>query len=359
RRLSQEDGQNGNLDRIYYDTRHPAGFSTPARLKKASNLSQDTVNDYLDGQRAYTLHKNVRKNFPRNKTYADTIDACWQCDLMDCSSIADHNQSQRFIFVVIDVFSKYAWTVPIPDKKAATIVYALQTLFDMTTRRCAVLLSDKGREINNTTVKKFLKEHGIEYFHTQNPQTKCSVAERFIRTLRMWMQRYFTRTGQYNYTDGVLADITHAYNHKTHRSIKMTPAEASDENNIMQYNTLYGDLRREPVKPRLKVGDHVRISREKQMFEKGTHFNWTEEIFKIVKIIPHQQPVYKIADIDHNEEIEGHFYSWELNKVKKPTAFQIDHVVDTKGKGPKKQLLVHWQGYPVSSRSWIFEKDIL
>ncbi|XP_052127744.1 uncharacterized protein LOC127750332 [Frankliniella occidentalis] len=141
----------------------------------------------------------------------------------------------------------------------------------------------------------------------------------------------------------------------------MTPTEASNPKRILEvYNILYGDvLKRKPVPPKLKVGDFVRISREKQQFEKEGAYNWSEEIFEIVKVIPHQQPVYLIADIDHHEPIEGHFYGWELNKVTKPTVFEIDHIVQTKGKGPKKQLLVHWRGFPKASRSWIFEKELI
>ncbi len=355
-------GQDGALERVYFNERDPAGYSTPERLYKGvkKTIHRGRIADFLEGERAYTLHKNVRKNFPRNKTFADTIDACWQCDLMDCSAIAQYNNGMRFILLVVDVFSRFAWTVPLQNKTALTVLSGFRQLFKTTDRRCAVLISDKGREINNNVVNKFLKDHGIEYFHTQNPQTKCTIAERLIRTLRLWMQRYFTKHGTHNYTDGLLENMTHAYNNKYHRTIKMTPSEASDENNIkVVYNNLYSGLRQRIVKSQLRVGDHVRISREKHIFEKGSTYNWTEEIFKIVKVIPHPVPVYKISDLDRNEMITGHFYSHELNKVKKPTVFQIDHIVETKGKGARKKLLVHWTGYPVASRSWIFAKDLV
>ncbi|KAK3914481.1 Putative uncharacterized transposon-derived protein [Frankliniella fusca] len=239
------------LDNIFTNTRHPSGFSTVERLKKASNsnFTRKQVAEYLQGQDAYTLHKRARRTFPRNVTYADNIDDCWQADLADFSSIKDENQETKFILCVIDVFSRYAWTVPVLNKQSQTIKEAFEDIFKTTTRRPTRLITDK-------------------------------------------------------------------------------------------------------------VGDYVRISREKKRFEKGSTWNWSEEIFRITKVIPHIQPIYRIADIDNNEELEGSFYSWELSPVKRPTTFKIAYIINTRGKGPRKEVFVHWRGYPKSSRSWILAKDL-
>lgn len=262
--------------------------------------------------------------------------------------------------VVCDVFSRYAWTVPLEGKTADHVVEGFKTLFASTDRRCSALITDKGREFVNRTLTSFLKQHDIKYFHTQNPQTKCSIAERFIRTLRTMLQKVFTHREKYRYVDGLLEDVTYAYNHKKHRILRMTPSEASDPKRLKEvYDILYKGKFDVKKKPTLSVGDFVRISREKKRFEKAHTWYWSEEIFKITKVIPQVQPLYKIADIDGGKEIVGSFYSHELSKVKKPDLFKIAYVVKTRGRGDKQEKYVHWRGYPVAARSWILSKDIV
>ena len=79
---------------------------------------------YLQGQDTYTLHKQVRRRFPRNITYADTVDACWQADLADFNSLKEDNDGYVFVLCVNDVFSRYAWTIPLKDKKGDTVLHA-------------------------------------------------------------------------------------------------------------------------------------------------------------------------------------------------------------------------------------------
>lgn len=330
------------------------------RLKKATKQSKQQVTDFLQGQDSYTLHKRARRKFPRNLTYADTIDDCWQADLADFSAIKNDNQGCNFILCVVDVFSKYAWTEAVLNKKAVTVKQAFENIFKRTSRRPSRLITDKGGELNNRTLKQFLRDNDIQYAHTNNPDTKCSVAERFIGTLRLWLQKIFTHRENYEYTGGLLEDVTHAYNNKIHQSIKMTPQEASNPKRVLEvYNNLYGEkLNGKKVKPKLKVGDYVRISREKHRFEKGSTWNWSEEIFKITQVIAHKQPTYRIADLDKQEELEGAFYSWELSPVKKPELFKIAYITKERGKGDRKEVFVQWRGYPKSSNSWVLAKNI-
>jgi hypothetical protein len=92
----------------------------------------------------------------------------------------------------------------------------------------------------------------------------------------------------------------------------------------MEY--LYKDLAIKPIKFNFKVGDSVRISRTKMVFEKGYEKNWTREIFFIHQCIPRNPPVYQVVDAD-GEIIEGTFYEKELQKVKKPEYYQVEKVL--------------------------------
>ena len=117
----------------------------------------------------------------------------------------------------------------------------------------------------------------------RNPDVKAAVIERFIRTLKDRMYRYFTYKNTYRYVD-VLQQFITAYNKIIHTTIKMPPAAVTIYNAHIARKNLVERTSRNQVyrsKPKYKIGDYVRISREKNVFEKGAEKSWSEEIFKI------------------------------------------------------------------------------
>ena len=106
----------------------------------------------------------------------------------------------------------------------------------------------------------------------------------------------------------VLDDIVNKYNNKVHRTIKMKPIDVTD-------NT-YLDSKKEvnDKDPKFKVGDHVRISKYKNIFAKGYTPNWSEEVFVVSKIKNTVPWTYVINDLN-GEEIIGKFYEKELQKT--------------------------------------------
>ena len=120
-----------------------------------------------------------------------------------------------------------------------------------------------------------MKQQGIELYHTSNPDIKCSITERFIRTLRLWLQKVFTHREKYRYIDCLLEDVTWSYNHRYHTTIKMSPHEASQPDRVLEvYRNLYSKTFENTKKsvPKYHEGDYVRISREKKKDSKrDTH----------------------------------------------------------------------------------------
>ena len=105
--------------------------------------------------------------------------------------------------------------------------------------------------------------------------------------------------------------------------------------------------------PNFKVGDHVRISKYKNIFAKGYTPNWSEEIF-VIKGIKNTVPwTYVINDLN-GEEIIGTFYEKELQKTNQEE-FRIEKVIKKKGN----KLYVKWKGYDNSFNSWIDKKDLV
>jgi short subunit dehydrogenase-like uncharacterized protein len=171
-------------------------------------------------------------------------------------------------------------------------------------------------------------------FTAKNPDIKASVCERFNRTLKTRMWRYFTHKNTNRYTD-VLDDLTHAYNNSYHRSIKMAPSAVSQQNTKEVWHNLFCHKIRQ--KPKYKVGHYVRISKEKSIFAKGFERNYTREIFKITDVIKQNIPVYELEDLA-GEKLDGHFYALELQKVKLSERYKINKILEVKGKGPNRQL---------------------
>ena len=187
--------------------------------------------------------------------------------------ISKFNKGIRFLLFVIDIYSNYAWVVPLKDKKGVTIVNAFQKILDDSTRKPNKKCDGKESKFYNNSFKKWLKDNGIEMYSIHN-EGKSVVAERFIRTLKTKIYKYMTAVSKNVYIDK-LDDIVSEYNNKYHRTIKMKPADVKD-------NT-YIDSNKEVNEKDLKykVDDHARISKYKSIFAKGYTPNWSEEAFMI------------------------------------------------------------------------------
>ena len=234
------------------------------------------------------------------------------------------NKGFRYLFMVLDVFSKYGWIIPFKDKKGETVTEAFKTILKEG-RKPEYLWTDKGKEYYNKHFKDLLEKNKITLYSTENEE-KSSVCERWNKTIKTKMWEQFTVQGNTQYLD-MLPKLVKEYNNTKHSSIKMTPVEASKKKNqgIVYFN-LYGDMNENESKPKFKVGERVRISKYKRKnFDKGYTPNWTEEIFTVDKIQYSNPITYKLKDLN-DEEIKGSFYEPELLKAKQDV-FRIDKVI--------------------------------
>ena len=186
------------------------------------------------------------------------------------------NKGYRYFLMVLDLFSKYGWIVPLKDKKGETVTKAFKTIFKEG-RKPQYLWTDKGKEYYNKYLKELLKKDNITLYSTENEE-KSSVCERWNRTIKTKMWKQFTVQGNTVYLD-ILPKILKQYNNTKHSSIKMASAQASTKKNqsAVDFN-LYGNMEQLSSKPKFKVGDKVRISNYKRkVFDKGYTPNWTEE----------------------------------------------------------------------------------
>ena len=233
------------------------------------------------------------------------------------------------------------------NKTGATVANAFEKIFSEG-RKPEKLWVDKGNEFYNKDVKSL----GIDMYSTDNEE-KSSVIERWNRTMKEKMFKYFSANSTRRYID-VLNDMVSLYNNTKHSSIKMTPVKASMKTNEkVVWMKLYGGINAKPINPKFSIGDKVRISKKKKTFEKGYTPRWTEEVFTVSSVQYTDPPTYKITD-DNNEEIQGTFYEQELQKTTQEI-FRIENVIRKRGN----KSLVKWLGYPESFNSWVDNKELM
>ena len=205
----------------------------------------------------------------------------WAADLIETQNIAKENQGIRYLLTVIDILSKYAWVQPLKDKKGPTVVKAFSKILEEG-RKPLKLQTDKGKEFYNKDMTQWLKENNIVHFSTGG-DAKAAVVERFNRTLKERLYRYFTAANTLQFTD-ILQDLVEGHNVSEHSSIQMAPKAVTDQNSPQVWKTLYGKPPKKR-KPTLKKGDMVRLNKIHRPFEKEYLPGWTEEVF-IVDCFP-------------------------------------------------------------------------
>ena len=224
--------------------------------KKSKGSGTKQVNTKLTPQNqqlAEELHKPIISKFEKRKVHAAFKDNVWGADLADMQLLNKYNKGIRFLLCVIDIFSKYAWVVPLKDKKDISIVKAFQINLKKSnsSKKPNEIWVDKGSEFYNASFKKWLRDNDIVMYSTNN-EGKSVVAERFVRTLKSKIYKYMTSISKNVYINK-LDDIVYKYNNTYHTTIKMKPIDVKDNTYI---NT---DKEINNKDPKFKVGDRVRI----------------------------------------------------------------------------------------------------
>ena len=141
---------------------------------------------------------------------------------------------------------------------------------------------------------------------------KFVVAERFIRTLKNKICKHMTAIPKNVYFD-VLDDIVDEDNNTYHKTIKMKPVDVGSDSSV-EYNGIAFNEESNEKDPKFKVGDHVRISKYKNIFAKGYTPDWSKEVFIVKKIKNTVLWTYVVNNLN-GEEIVGSLYEKELQKA--------------------------------------------
>ena len=129
------------------------------------------------------LHKPKRINFERRKVISNHIDHIWGIDLITMIKYAKQNNNYKYILTVIDFFSKHSWCYPLKSKTSNEIISSFKDIFKKSKRKPNFTQSDEGSEFTNRLVQNFFNDNNIKWYHTYNRDIKCSICERFNRTI--------------------------------------------------------------------------------------------------------------------------------------------------------------------------------
>lgn len=328
---------------LYYNIKGPVHYAPAPRLKTeiARQTTSDSgqqktpytikqIQDWLQSQDTYTLHRPARQHFKRNHYYVYGIDHLWEIDLCDMSMYKKQNDGYTYILTVVDVLTKYAFAKCVKNKSAQSITKAFRDILSESQRRPLVIQCDRGLEFSNSTFRSFLNQHGIKLqFPMTTSRFKCAIVEAFNKTLKQRMFRYFTHIGgkknsNYRRYIDVLPYLLQGYNNTEHSTTKMKPADVRSEHVPIIYENTHARHRKTDAAAtktqkhsKFRKNDLVRVMRKKSsLFEKGYTEKWSREIFVVDRVIQKTPyPLYVLRDLKNNAIISGKLYGVELQKI--------------------------------------------
>jgi hypothetical protein len=228
------------------------------------------------------LHKPIRRNFKRRSTIIKGLDDLWQADLAQMNMYSSSNKNHNFILVVIDCFSKYVWVRALKTKNSVEVTKAFKSILVNEKRQPNNLQTDQGKEFFNIEFNTLMKKYNINHYNTYCCK-KASIVERYIRTLKERLFKYFSLNGSYKWID-ILPTIASVYNNTVHSTIKIKPIEVTKAKEKQILTSIYNQTKITTPSRKFIVGNFVRISKAKYIFNKGyTHLIGQQSYLKLLK----------------------------------------------------------------------------
>ena len=169
--------------------------------------------------------KPPMRKYPNNKILYNHVDEIWSIDLAEfLDDKVSNNKGFRYIFIIIDNFSKYLWAIPLKNKYSQTITNEFSNILTTSKRKPLKLESDRGSKFCDSIFQNFLKTTNIHHysrFRDKGPY----IAERVIRTIRNLLKKPVFEKGRADWLSE-LPSVIKQYNITIHHSIKMTPIQA-------------------------------------------------------------------------------------------------------------------------------------
>lgn len=297
------------------------------------------------------LYAPYRRTFPRMSFRQRGLLDTFQIDLIDFQKFKNENRGHRFALVVIDIFSKLGWALPLKTKRPSEVALVFEKSVLKKGFVPKHLHADEGREFLGKPFVQLTKKYGLNLYNTFST-TKAAIVERFNRTLKNKIYRMFAINNNHQWVT-LLPKIVSEYNHTIHSTTKMKPIDVGREHEGLLLNSVYR-LRGVIKQPRFRIGDQVRISKYRDLFKRGFTQSWSSELFRVYKILPGLPNTYLLQDLQ-DEPILGRFYPEQMLKTKFPNKFLVEKII--KICPVEKRAYVKFVGLPANS--WIPLKDVI
>ena len=242
-------------------------------LKTKLFLGVGLVQERDKEQYAQEIHKPYRRTPIFRKVKTKYKDQIWSADLVIMPpEFQGRNGKYKYILTVIDLYTKYAWAIPLKTKTGEDVKNGFVKILKESKRKPKKLWCDKGKEFYNSIMNNFLEKHNVKIYSVES-EFKAGVVERFNRTLKEKMWKQFTIQGNQKWFD-ILPKLLHDYNNNFHRTIKTTPTNASEHPEkifdfVMENNDENDrNLSKKQLTPKLKIGDRVRVVKYKYILQK-------------------------------------------------------------------------------------------
>ena len=236
--------------------------------------------------------KPPMRNYPTNKIVYNHVDEIWSIDLADMIDYKiSNNKSYRYIFIIVDNFSKNLWAIPLKNKYSQTITNEVSNILTTSKRKPLKMESDRGTDFYNSIFQNLLKNKNIHH-HSRFTDKVPSIAERVIRTIRNLLKKPIFEKGKASWIDE-LPSVVQQYNNTIHHSIKMTPNQASKKSKERKVYSNLQDRRYKKI-PKFKLGQLVRTADIKKVFSKGDSTNYSYNLYTITEVIHDTIPSYRI-----------------------------------------------------------------
>lgn len=308
------------LRELYYGLESPAAYAssqTLAREAKKINprITVKKVQNWLSTQDVHTIHRSKRKTYPRRRIITKGLDDVHQMDLLDVSRLAYYNSNVKYLLVVVDCFSRFAFVIPLKRKLGLHVSDAIDNLYKQNSDRIPnYIWTDEGGEFMNVDVRTTLRKYRIKWYSIISSK-KASIVERLNRSLRLLLSKALFGKSRPRYLE-LLPKLVDIYNNRKHRTIGMAPAEVRKSNEQALWIKQYSAHLPTSATFKFTVGDLVKITRKKNIFDKESKPTWTEANYE-VKYRKATHPVtYKLIDPANNQILRGSYYEHEMQRAR-------------------------------------------
>ena len=239
--------------------------------------------------------KPPKKNYATNKTDVYHINDIWSFDILDLKDyVPKNNTGFRFVLVIVNIFSKFGWTIALKNKKSQAIKDFCENVLINSKRKPKLIESDCGKEFFNNVFQYFLNKNNIKLY-SRNSSYGAVFAERFNRTIRDLLKKIVFEQGDGKWAD-ILSTITKQYNNRIHLSTKLTPIQASRKKNEGFVYKILLDKRKKRT-PKFQINNLIRVADLKKTFSKGDTTNWSYKLYKITELINDTIPNYRLDNL--------------------------------------------------------------